>query len=96
MKEQPYIAKLFVLMANAQRSDGTPAAVREIALKVSTIEQFVPIVERGQQEGSIREGNPLAISNAFWCSIQGIAEQYAAHPKMPLPEPEWLVDIVRA
>ena len=96
MKEQPYIAKLFVLMANAQRSDGTPAAVREIALKVSTIEQFVPIVERGQQEGSIREGNPLAISNAFWCSIQGIAEQYAVHPEMPLPEPEWLVDIVRA
>lgn len=96
MKEQPYVAKLFVLMANAQRSEGTPESVREIALKVNTIEQFVPIVERGQQEGSIRQGNPLALSNAFWCSIQGIAEQYAAHPEIPLPEAEWLVDIVRA
>lgn len=96
MKEQPYIAKLFVLMANAQQSEGTPEHIREIALKVNTIEQFVPIIEMGQAEGSIREGNPLALSNAFWCSIQGIAQQYAAHPEMELPEAEWIVDIVRA
>lgn len=95
MKQQPYIAKLFVLMADAQRSEGTPEVVREIALQVSTIEQFVPIIEWGQKEGSIRQGNPLTLSNAFWCSIQGIAEQYAAHPEMGLPEAEWIVDIVR-
>lgn len=96
MKEQPYVAKMFVLMANAQRSEGTPDSVKAIALKVNTVEQFVAIVERGQQEGSIRQGNPMALSNAFWCSIQGVAEQYATHPEIPLPEPEWLVDIVRA
>ncbi|MGN1181174.1 MAG: TetR/AcrR family transcriptional regulator [Suilimivivens sp.] len=95
MKNQPYIAKMFVLMANAQRSEGTPEYIREIALKVNIIEQFVPIIEMGQKEGSIREGNPLALSNAFWCSIQGIAEQYAAHPEMELPESAWIVDIVR-
>lgn len=96
MKEQPYIAKLFVLMANAQRSEGTPEHIREIALKVNTIEQFVPIIERGQKEGTVREGDPLALSNAFWCSIQGIAEQYAVHPETALPKAEWIVDIVRA
>lgn len=95
MKEQPYIAKLFVLMADAQRSEGTPEHIREIALKVNTIEQFVPIIEMGQKEGTIREGNPLALSNAFWCSIQGIAQQYAAHPESELPEADWIVDIVR-
>lgn len=95
MKDQPYIAKMFVLMANAQRSEGTPEHIREIALKVNTIEQFVPIIVKGQKEGSIREGSPLALSNAFWCSIQGIAEQYAAHPEMELPESTWIVDIVR-
>lgn len=95
MQEQPYIAKLFVLMADAQRSEGTPEAVREIALKVNTIEQFVPIIEKGQKEGTIRQGNPLALSKAFWCSIQGIAEQYAAHPDSELPRAEWIVDIVR-
>lgn len=96
MKEQPSLAKMFVLMADAQRSEGTPAHIREIAMQVSTIEQFVPIVEWGQKEGSIKAGNPLALSNAFWCSIQGIAEQYAANPEMELPKAEWIVDIIRA
>lgn len=96
MKEQPSIAQMFVLMADAQRSEGTPTHIREIAMQVNTIEQFVPIVEWGQKEGSIKAGNPLALSNAFWCSIQGIAEQYAAHPEMELPKAEWVVDIIRA
>ena len=95
MKEQPIVAKMFVLMADAQRSEGTPEEIRRIAMQVSTIEQFVPIIEWGQKEGCIREGNPLTLSNAFWCSIQGVAEQYAANSKMELPEAEWLVDIVR-
>ena len=64
-------------------------------MKVNTIEQFVPIIEWGQQEGSIKEGNPLVISNAFWCSIQGIAEQYATNQEIELPNAEWIVDIVR-
>ena len=96
MKEQPYVAKMFVLMADAQRSEGTPAYIKEIAMQVNTIEQFVSIVEWGQREGSVRQGNPWALSNAFWCSIQGIAEQYAAHPEMELPQAEWIVDIIRA
>lgn len=95
MRQQPYVAKMFVLMADAQRSEGTPEHIREIAMQVNTIEQFVPIVEWGQKEGSIKQGDALALSNAFWCSIQGIAEQYAAHPEIGLPEAEWVVDIVR-
>lgn len=96
MKQQPYIAKMFVLMADAQQSAGIPESIREIAMQVNTIEQFVSIVEWGQKEGSIRQGNPLTLSNAFWCSIQGIAEQYAVHPEIGLPEADWIVDIVRA
>lgn len=95
MKQQPVMAKMFVLMAEAQRSEATPAHIREIALKVNTIEQFVPIIEWGQQEGTIREGDPLVISNAFWCCIQGIAERYATNRKIDLPEADWVVDLVR-
>ncbi len=95
MKVQPYIAKVFVLMAQAQRSEGTPKEIREIALQVDTIERFIPIVERGQREGSIRAGDARTLSIAFWCSIQGIAELYAMQPDMTLPEPGWIVDIVR-
>lgn len=95
MKKQPIIAKMFVLMADAQRSEATPEHIREIAMQVSTIEQFVPIIQWGQQEGTIKEGDPLVISNAFWCSIQGIAEHYATKPEIALPDAEWIVDIVR-
>lgn len=95
LREQPVTAKLFVLMAQAQRSDATPPDIREIARQVNTIEQFVPIIEWGQKEGTIRAGDPLVLSNAFWCSIQGIAEQYAARPEIELPDADWVVDIVR-
>jgi len=97
MRKEPMVAKMFALMSAAQRSDATPDYIREMANKgISVIEQFVPVVLWGQKEGTIREGDPLAISNAFWCSIQGIAEQYAANPQMTLPDPDWMVDIVRS
>ncbi|MDK2809263.1 MAG: TetR/AcrR family transcriptional regulator [Clostridiales bacterium] len=95
MQKEPYVAMMFVLMAQAQRSEGTPEAVRNIANKVDTIHRFVPIIERGQAEGSIRLGDPLSLSTAFFCSIQGIAENYAMHPETALPSPEWIVDLVR-
>lgn len=95
MKEQPIVAKLFVLMAEAQRSEATPEHIREIAMKVNVIEQFVPIIEWGQKEGTIKEGSPLVISNAFWCSIQGIAERFATNQDIELPKAGWIVDIVR-
>ncbi|MBE5894190.1 MAG: TetR/AcrR family transcriptional regulator [Lachnospiraceae bacterium] len=95
MIEQPMVAKFFVLMAEAQRSEATPEHIREIAMRVNVIEQFVSIVEWGQQEGTIKDGEPLVISNAFWCSIQGIAERYATNQDIPLPEADWVVDIIR-
>lgn len=95
MKQDPMVAKLFVLMAGATRNEATPKPIRALAKKVETVEQFASIVEWGQREGSIREGNPLALSSAFWCAIQGIAENYAGNPTFGLPEPMWVVDIVR-
>ena len=95
MKQQPATAKFFLLMAEAQRNDATPEHIRDIAMKVNVIEQFVPVIAWGQQEGTIREGDPLVLSNAFWCSVQGIAERYATNQDVALPEAEWLVDIIR-
>ncbi|NLK95857.1 MAG: TetR/AcrR family transcriptional regulator [Clostridiales bacterium] len=95
ISQQPAMAKMFVLMAEAQRNEATPTHIREIAMQVNTIEHFVPIIEWGQQEGTIRVGDPSVISNAFWCSIQGIAERYATNQDIDLPEPDWVVDIVR-
>ena len=95
MKRQPVVAGMFLLMAQAQRSEATPLHIREIAMQVNTIEQFVPIIAWGQKEGTIRDGDPRILSNAFWCCIQGIAERYATNQEIDLPRPEWIVDIVR-
>lgn len=95
MKKQPWIAKMFVLMAQAQQSEGTPDSVRKIAAQVNTIELSIEIIKEGQEDGTIRQGNPIALSIAFWCSVQGIAEYIASNPEMPFPEVEWIVDIIR-
>lgn len=95
IQEQPNAAKMFVLMAQMQRTEGIPENIKKVALSVNTIEKSVEIIKDGQKKGIIRKGNPVALSNAYWCSIQGIAEQFTMHPEIPLPKAEWIVDIIR-
>lgn len=95
MQKQPITAKMFAFMAQMQRSEGIPKDIKETALSVNTINKSVEIIKAGQEKGIIRKGNPMALSNAYWCSIQGIAEQYAMNSDIPLPEAEWIVDIIR-
>lgn len=92
--EQPWICQMFVLMAQAQRA-GMPEEIRSLALTVDQIRFSAGIIEQGQKLGCIRDGDPLALSNAFWCSVQGIMEYHAAVPEMPLPETRWIIDILR-
>ena len=95
LKENPGSAKIFVLMAQAQHNEYAPEAVKEMLLKVDNIELSISLIEAGQKKGTIREGNAKALSTAFWCSIQGIAEQLALHPDTNPPEANWIVDILR-
>lgn len=95
LKQQPFIAKMFVLMSDAQRSEATPPEMREIAMQVQNIPQSIEIIEEGQRQGVIRQGDPCALSLTFWSAIQGIAEEIAFVPDMPCPEAEWLVDILK-
>lgn len=92
--EQPWVCRMFVLMAQAQRA-GMPEEIREVALTVDQIRFSAEIIKQGQEAGVIRGGDPLALSNAFWCSVQGIMEYHAAVPEMPLPETDWILDIIR-
>lgn len=91
---QPWICQMFVLMAQAQRP-GMPEEIRETALTVDQISFSAEIIRKGQEAGLIRDGDPVALSNAFWCSVQGIMEYHAANPGTPLPETDWLLDILR-
>lgn len=95
IRQQPTMAYMFALMAQVQRTEGIPPNIKEMAIAVDTIGAAAEIIVKGQQEGSIRQGNPLALSNLYWCTIQGIMEQYAAHPDIPLPQAEWIVSMMK-
>lgn len=95
LKESPYIAKMFLFMAHITRADDIPEHLRQMAVSVDVIQYCCRMVEAGQQEGTIRNGNILALSNMYWCSLHGIMEQYTIRPDIPLPEPEWLIDMLR-
>ena len=99
-KEQPWVLYMFVLMAQARRSDAIPARIREIAISVSQMEQSAAVIAQGQKTGIIREGDPYALSFTFWSSVQGVMEQLAASPELlesgKMPDPAWLTDILRA
>ncbi len=94
--KEPYAAKLFVLMNRAQYEAVLSEDIRHYLMREKDIEYAVKLITQGQQEGSIREGNPIALATAFFMAIQGIAENVARNPEMPVPKPEWIVDIIRS
>lgn len=94
MKE-PYAAKLFVLMNRAQYDMELSDEIQNYVMRQKDIDYAVNLIIQGQADGSIREGNPTALATAFFMAVQGIAENIARHPEMPVPEPEWIVDIIR-
>lgn len=95
VEKNPLIAKMFVFMGHVTQAEDIPEKLRKLAISVDTIAYCQSWVETGQKDGSIREGNAMSLSNMYWCAIHGIMEQYAFHPEMPLPQPEWITGMMR-
>lgn len=93
-EEQPWVTQMFVLMSQARRY-GIPEEIRQTALSVDQIRFSAEIIKKGQENGTIKDGDPAALSFAFWGSIHGIMEQHLITPEYPLPEAEWVADILR-
>lgn len=96
IRTQPFVAKMFVLMAQAMVGEDVPTGAKEILRDFDVYTPTARLIRAGQLSGTIRAGDPMALSMAFWCAIQGIAEQYAAFSDTPCPESEWIVDIIRS
>lgn len=95
LRDEPAMADMFVLMGNALMDEAVPEGARTLLAGLDVHTPTAEIVRRGQREGTIREGDSVALSIAFWCAIQGIAEELALNPDMPCPDSAWIVDIVR-
>lgn len=98
VRRQPWVFYMFVLMAQARRSEAVPSHIREIAMGVDQIGQSAAIIEEGQRQGYFRDGDAHLLAFTFWCSVQGIMEQLSVMPRMrvegALPRTEWIMDIL--
>ena len=95
IQNQPFIAKMFVLMSQAFYNEAAPQRVKDMLRGFDIYTPTTLLIQKGQANGSIREGDPYALAIAYWCAIQGIAEQMAMNPGFPCPEGDWIVDILR-
>lgn len=94
-KAQPWVFTMFVLMGQARRP-GMPEEARQIALSVDSIQSTAKMIKAGQKAGVFRKGDPALLSLCFWSAVQGIMEEMFIDPDMTPPDPEWLVDMIRA
>lgn len=92
---EPFIAKMLVLINQAQCNEATPQSVKQLITGIDNVTASISIIEEGQKNGTIRQGNAHALSVAYWSAIQGIAETLAIHPDTPCPDSSWIVDIIR-
>lgn len=95
VEKNSFIAQMFVFMGHVVWAEDIPERLRKLAASVDTIAYSRSWVEKGQQDGSIREGDVMSLSNMYWCSIHGIMEQYALRPEIPLPEAGWVAGMLR-
>lgn len=95
IKTEPFFAKMFVLMSQAQYNEATPQSIKDLLKDFDIYTPTTILMQKGQATGTIRAGDPHALAIAYWCAISGVAELLALNPDIPCPESEWIVDIIR-
>ncbi len=95
VRAHSYTAQFFVLMIQAHQMENLPASVKKLVVHMDMFTMFVPIVEKGQQLGQIKEGDPRELLAAYWGAMQGTVECYSLCSNWPLPQSDWVVDILR-
>ena len=89
-----FFAKMFVLIDAAQHTIGIPEEIKELLQHQDMFLQCRQIIEYGQQKGQFKSGNSQALCVAFLGAIQGIAQEKVRVEETPLPEKEWIMDIL--
>jgi len=96
IKKDTFTAKMFMLMVQTINSETTPENVRKLLSNFDIYTPLIPIIEKGQEKKQIKDGDAISLLVAYWGSIQGIAQTYAQNQTYMLPNPHWIVDILRA
>lgn len=91
-----FAARMFVFMGlvaiNAKDvSDRATQMIKEHDVEAMS----VPYIEKGQELGEIRPGDPMTLSVLFYSSIQGFAETLVSRDDLKLPDREWFLAILK-
>ena len=95
LHSEPFVAKMFVFMHQAYFSEDVPSSVKCMLAGFDIYTPTSKMIQQGQQEGTIRDGDPMALAISYWGAIQGIAETLAMREHLPCPEGRWVTDIIR-
>lgn len=91
-----FASKMFVFMGAAAINSKDVSERAAQMIKEHDIETMsVPYIEKGQELGVIRQGDPLTLSVLFYSSIQGFAETLVVRDNLNLPDKEWFLAILK-
>ena len=91
-----FASRMFVFMGMAAINAKDVSERAAQMIKAHDLEAMsVPYIEKGQELGVIREGDPLTLSVLFYSSIQGFAETLVARDDLKLPDKEWFLAILK-
>lgn len=94
-RDSTMAAKIFMLANQALTSHWIPEESKAPLSASTSVYETAKLIEKGQAQGSIRQGDPLSLSLVFWGAIQGVAEGLVTYPQITVPEAKWIVDVVR-
>jgi len=94
MRRNRSVALMFVLIS---RADADAVLGDDVVSRATrrTLDRSAEVIRAGQDAGVVRDGDPLALSIAFWGALQGIAQLVALDHDAACPEPEWIVALLR-
>ena len=95
-REMKQSAPMFLLVHQVMVFDSIPETAKAIVASDEYFFRSIDVIREGQERGEIRPGDPMALAVAYWSAIQGIAESVAMDPRLPVPDPRWIVAMLRA
>lgn len=91
-----FAANMFVFMGLAAINAKDVSERAAQMIKEHDIEAMsVPYIEKGQESGEIRPGDPMTLSVLFYSSVQVFAEALVSRDDLKLPEKEWFLAILK-
>jgi AcrR family transcriptional regulator len=94
LQSNEFFAKMFVFIDAAQHTSGIPEESRKLLQEIDFYRQCISMIENGQEKGMFKKGNSHALSVAFFGAIQGIAQEKVRVWNTPMPEAEWIMNII--